>query len=512
VFVCLFVALLVAMCPRVTDDPSVTSETGVETGTTVTSETENKTGTAAIEQLGNLSHPPDQSGSVSVYLDDDVGADDYIAPAQPLATWTPSGYTFDVSVSATNYLLIDDATGATLYSSTHATQVANLAIGKCNTNESVYFTAGTYNLMASITAANKDNITLAFEAGAKLHLANGVNTAVMFLTGCHNWIIQGITIDGNAANQLVGGWPPPDGIAIYNNCSNILVDGAIIDNCRMYGFVAWSEVTNCGIRNSKITNCGWNCIQLGSDVNAISTEVGLYAINNECAFCSDVGITTYGIGNLIQGNYIHDMTGTTGSANSRWGIGVEGGHGHTIAGNTLVNCRRAMSIETTDGIGLSFVTNNTITTCGFGIVVDSPNNTITNNTISNFDMYGWGQQAIAIEGNYGGANYNRVLNNTISSTNGIAHAVLINSANDTQFNDNRINVPRTGTSWYSIQISASSRTQISRNTIIGFMGIIIADAACQATTINDNDLTQCNAETGAIANYGTGTIIYGNLI
>ena len=41
-----------------------------------------------------------------------------------------------------------------------------------------------------------------------------------------------------------------------------------------------------------------------------------------------------------------------------------------------------MSIEVADG--------------GFGIVISSPSNTVENDTIANFDMYGWGQQAIAV--------------------------------------------------------------------------------------------------------------------
>jgi parallel beta-helix repeat protein len=170
-----------------------------------------------------------------------------------------------------------------------------------------------------------------------------------------------------------------------------------------------------------------------------------------------------------------------------------------------------MTIQQADGLGSNTITDNTITTCGFGIVIASPNNTIQNNTISNFDMYGWGQQAISVDGTYGGANNNHVLDNTILSTLGEAHAVIINTANYTQFINNTIDVPQVGTSWYSIQLSQSSYTQISNNTIIGFMGIIVGDSTCQSTTISYNNLTQCNSEPGAIADYGTNTNIYDNL-
>jgi parallel beta-helix repeat protein len=417
-------------------------------------------------------------------------------------------YTFVISVSGTNYQMKNGTTQQIIFQSINAAQVINNAIGNLTQGNSILFNSGTYNLKASITATNKNNNTLTFDSGATLFVANGVNNAAIFLTQCNNWLIQSPTINGNAANEVTGAWPPADGIAIYNQCSNILVDGATIDNCRMYGFVAWESVTNCGIRNSKITNCGWNCIQLGADSN---DERNLFAINNECAFCSDVGITNFGTGNLVQGNYIHDITGTTGYINSQWGIAVEGGHGHTMTGNRIVNSGRAIQIQQTDGVGQNTITNNTIVTCGFGILVVSPNNTVSNNAVSNFDINGWGQHAIVVDGGYGGADYNKVLNNSISSVSGVAHAVFINSVDDTQFNNNRINVPRVGTSWFAVQVSGSSFTQISNNTMVGFMSVIIGDSACQSTTISFNNLTQCNAQPGAIEDDGTGTIITENL-
>jgi len=421
-------------------------------------------------------------------------------------------YTYIVSVSGSNYQIKNGATQQIAYQSTNAAQIINTAIINLTANQKMYFTTGTYTLTTSIEIANKDNGALVFQPGAKLFVANGMGKSAIFIhDGSDNWIIDGIEIDGNAANQNIGGWSPPNGIAIYNDCSNITTINANIHDCWMYGWVAWENVRACGIRDSVLTNCNWNCIELGASVLPTTIENGLYAINNTCTNSGDVGITTYGIGNTIQGNRIYNMTGIHGSCNSQWAIGVEGGHGHLISDNIIVTATRGMSIEQTDGLGSNMITGNTITTCGFGIVVVSPNNTIINNTISNFDMYGWSQQAIAIEGSYGGANNNKVLNNSISSTNGVAHAILIDSANDTQFNDNKINVPRAGTSWFAIQISASSRTTISRNTLIGFMSIIIGDAACQSTTITNNDFTKCNSETGAITDYGTGTIINGNL-
>ena len=94
------------------------------------------------------------------------------------------------------------------------------------------------------------------------------------------------------------------------------------------------------IENSVITNFGWNGI----------TFYGPYihnnlAINNEIAYGSDVGISTYGANDIIIGNYIHDMNGTIGYNNAHRGRGIEDGsnpaatpNNDTITGNTLYNC------------------------------------------------------------------------------------------------------------------------------------------------------------------------------
>ena len=159
---------------------------------------------------------------------------------------------------------------------------------------------------------------------------------MILLSNADNCVISDVTINGNAVNQLVG---DSDMGILIGSSTNSYVTGATITNCRIYGF--YSYVTNYaypnannGIINSVVTNCGWNGIQVGYG----GVDSGLYAINNTVAYCSDVGISAQGHSCLVENNYVHDMNGTTGSNNARWGIATETGNGHNIIGNIVTNC------------------------------------------------------------------------------------------------------------------------------------------------------------------------------
>ncbi|MGD0646230.1 MAG: hypothetical protein ABSA75_15155, partial [Candidatus Bathyarchaeia archaeon] len=91
-------------------------------------------------------------------------------------------YTYIINVSGSNYQMKNGTTGQIYYQSTNAAQVINDAIGNLTQGGSILFNGGTYNLMGSITATNQNNVTLAFGSGAELYVANGVNSAAIFLT------------------------------------------------------------------------------------------------------------------------------------------------------------------------------------------------------------------------------------------------------------------------------------------------------------------------------------------
>ena len=314
----------------------------------------------------------------------------------PNPTPTPTGpYSYIINVLGSNYQMTDGITGQVIYQGTNATQVVNNAIGNLTQGNSILFNSGTYNLNGSITGTNKDNITLAFENGAELFVANNMNAPAIVLTACNNWLIQSPTINGNAANQVIGNIDFPnncDGITLWS-CSNVHVDGAYIYNCRRFGFSTGNMRVGIssrnGITNSLLLNNSFNGIQLSSP-----GDLSCYAINNEVAYSSDVGITNFGgTNNIVQNNYVHDMNGTTGYVNSQWGIGIEDGSSHIITGNTIQNC-------------LKGIMNNGFNNC-----------TISNNVVTNSGTYAPAGGAVGImlsNGQGPGSEYNSVTDNIVT--------------------------------------------------------------------------------------------------
>ena len=273
------------------------------------------------------------------------------------------------------------------WTSTNAKDVFNTAISVSTIGSTIAVQSGSYVLSSPIVGTNKDNITLSFAVGATIFLANNMNLQGIFLTGCNNWLISGVPINGNSANQV-----GTNGCGIVlNNCTNCHVDQANIYNCKIFGFQITGPANKNGITNSKLINNCWNGITLG---DASGVETGLYAINNEVAYSGDVGITNYGTGNIVTGNYIHDMNGTSGYNNSHFGIAVEGGSSDLIAQNIIQNCG--------DGINIGTWNNNTIT-----------DNTITSAT--NTDVIGvFSQRGIVLSGWGGHCMYNIVEGNHIT--------------------------------------------------------------------------------------------------
>jgi hypothetical protein len=296
---------------------------------------------------------------------------------------SPQAYTYIISVSGSNYQMKNGNTGAVIYQNSNAATTINYALNALTNAKSILFQPATYILSTPLTCSNKNDITLYFDAGAVLYVGNGMNAPALTLRSCTNWLIQNPTIDGNSANQNPGSKSSPNtcyGIDIRADCQNVQVDAATISNCAIFGFsIQESGVVNCGITNSVISDCGWNGIQLGY----LGSETSCYANNNEVSYCSDVGITTFGVNSLIQNNNVHDITGSTGYANSHWGIAVEGGNTATVTGNTITNC----GVDIATSATLPTATSNTISynTLYAGSVcityLATANNTFDHNTL-----------------------------------------------------------------------------------------------------------------------------------
>lgn len=319
-------------------------------------------------------------------------------------------YSHIIRISGSNYTVENGATGQTEFQSTNAAQSINNALSR---GGSILVKTGSYPISSRITGQGVNNVTLVFEAGAKFVLANNVNSPVLFLNGVDGWLIQNPTIDGNMANnQLL---TDTNGIYILNS-SNCRVDGANIYNCRIFGFYVLYNCVNCGITNSTVTNCGWNCITL-SDEGC----TGSYAINNEVSHCGDVGITTYADSAVVKDNNIHDIDGTSGSINTHWGLGVEGGTNSTLTGNTVTNADYGIVVHNSGNTAGGTCNANMISSNKFqnilicGIEIHSSDNVISGNQIIDWSA---SKNAITIELGASGpntANNNQIIGNTLNS-------------------------------------------------------------------------------------------------
>jgi Right handed beta helix region len=250
------------------------------------------------------------------------------------------------------YQAINGATGQVFAQNTSSSAVFNKVVGECSSGSSVDVKNGIYTVATTWSMTGVNNVTLNFESKSELVATNGLNNPILFLNQCNNDIVNGITINGNAANQDPGtaNLNAPHGIIIIG--SNNVIENSIIHNVRVFGVFITAEdnneEVNDGVINSTIYDCGWNGISIGT------YNTACYAINNEIYGCSDVGITIYGTGDIVTGNYVHDLNGYTGGGgNAHWGIAVEwggssGAGGDFIAGNTIKNVANGIVLDTSD--------------------------------------------------------------------------------------------------------------------------------------------------------------------
>jgi parallel beta-helix repeat protein len=287
-----------------------------------------------------------------------------IIQQEPIVT-----YSYIMSVLNSIYQMADGTSGQIIFQSTNSSMVFGNVVGNCSVGSRINVLSGVYMVDESWIMLNINDIIVDFENGAKLVAGVGLDSPVLILKNSNNVLINGITIDGNAANQASTGynWATenvPDGIFIDG--SNNKVKNAVIYNCRCMGFDIWTvgsrgNIFNNGVEDSLVYDCGWNGIEIGSPF-----DLNCYAINNEVYGCGDVGIGNGGVNTIITGNYVHDVAIFIGGfgglgAGSLWGISVEDG-------------------------GNAIITQNTIQNCGVGIYTNRNNCTILDNTVINCSL------------------------------------------------------------------------------------------------------------------------------
>ena len=129
---------------------------------------------------------------------------------------------------------------------------------------------------------------------------------------------------------------------------------------------------------------------------------------------------------MIEGNTIYDgIVGTgrqLGWNNIGSGIQVEGGGSNTIQYNTISNCR--IGIATNEPpYDYNVITHNNVNHCLDGIAIRSAHNTVTFNSITDYNFQnGWGT-AISLLNSVD----NNVNDNTMSTSN-IANSIYLGSS------------------------------------------------------------------------------------
>ncbi len=421
--------------------------------------------------------------------------------------------TYSISQTGTVFNVISKPNGTVVYSNTNAVTALEQAAKIAN---------GT-SLYVNITATCATNIRLqylvnekiTFDPNSLLTLTNWVNVTLFQIWDCVNVNIIGINIDGNGAYQR--GYSSVGGLSM-GDCANCLVTQANITNCENSGILIGNNyaktrqgngvpATNNGITNSTITFAGWNGISIGWGG---SDTKDCYAINNTVAYCSDVGITSYGIRTIITNNYIHNMNGTTGDQNSRYGIAIEGDGYATdniIANNTIEDCAGdawcgvGIVVGTGAGTTSNFVIHNNIINCQSGIQVDSDGSVVTRNAIS---YNGAGHPS-----GDGGILLTSVTNVIVSS-----NTITSSSTNPSlgpiiwiQDSANCIIANNTGTVGSTISnglyFFTSNNNVAQNNNIQAGTGVRIS-ASSYNNKIDQNTLTNC---TNRIIDSGSGTIV-----
>jgi hypothetical protein len=411
-----------------------------------------------------------------------------------------------MAVSGSNYQMLNGVNDAVLYQSPSSTQVFEDITGNCSVGSSIYVESGTYIVNSPWWVTSPNSITMVFQSGAELYAGNGLDSPVIMLQGVNNWNINGVTIDGNAANQEVNTYWSSSPVGIYLGGSNDVVNQATIFDVRVAGIVIgnFGTTTNCGVENSLIYNCGWNGF-----TDSQATDLNDFFNNNEVYGCSDVGVSSYATGTLITGNYVHDMNGNTGAENSEYGIAVEGGGNDIIEHNTIVSCNGIIGVQ---GIGIAIGTGatvegnlveyNDVSNCNDGInSYLSSGDVITNNLVSGWAT-GWAFGIIPQDCSNEIISFNTLSSSSTSTS--LGSPIYVRADLNCSISDNTITTQLATDDTGITVISGSSYNLIGGNNIQAEIGIAISDSTCLNNIISGNTLGSC---TTAISDYGTGTII-----
>jgi hypothetical protein len=283
---------------------------------------------------------------------------------------TPTEYDYIMSISGSNYQILNGNTRTLIYQSTSSSTAFNYLLGSsgiASVGSTLYIEdAGTYTL-TSTWHIYVDDVTITCEDGVYLwstarSTPSDINNIMIFLHGDGiTWI--GGEIDGNGINQQPSPTTLITGANFYDgfDCDGAycLIKDATVHDCRCYGILSANGATadHFGVVHCTVYNCGANGISASCGT---ATGTNNYFTHNTVYNCGDVGIDSYGYDTIITDNTIYNcginFPPFYGYVNpGGWGIGIEmaGGSG----GGTYL-----------------FIANNTISECLDGIVVGGSGN------------------------------------------------------------------------------------------------------------------------------------------
>jgi hypothetical protein len=339
--------------------------------------------------------------------------------------------------------------------------------------------ATNYNLAAVINSQNVNNVRLTFEGGSVLFEGSLLGNQGIKLSAVSGWIIEGGELNGNGANQSVN--TNANGIEI-NNSTSCLVQNMYIHNWGKFGGAIYNVSDYCGFQNNLLTYNAWNGLNLGNH----PTDTNNFAFFNEVAHSSDVGIANFGTNGLCNGNFIHDMDGTTGSSNNSVGITIENGGGNAFM-NTVSN-NKIMNIKYT----------------GIYIMGSVNENTIIGNSIYTWDTPGTYQPGINIQGNR-----NNITGNLLYSITNHGEGIQVTSGGTYNLiQGNYITTPQSVCITISSTSPSNEILNNSCHTTGGYGQGIAVTSGCLSNIIAGNDVRDC---TTPIADGSLVSIIYNNL-
>jgi len=354
-------------------------------------------------------------------------------PQGPPGTVNGLPFTYLITTNGSYYFMVSGTYGNVVYTSTNASQVVNYAIGNLTSGGNIYIAAGTYpinqifkpNLNNTIISGAGEATILTINFGSPRNAYN--LTDGLWIADCENVTIQNLRLDGSAfmaSTPAAVGYP--DGIYIVNS-RHVTIQDCWITNWRCSAVVVSNLAADPGniyditVQRNHVINGLWNGITLDS----FATTGAMYGVafkDNYVEGSCDVGIDisvesasaiqpfgTQVIGNTVNGvmNYVNNGSS---SPSGNYGIGIEGGMGALVQGNTVYGCEmgiiQAGTVSyPTNARGNSTISHNTVTMNSTyaggasdytGIALENDGSTADHNIIYG----GWGYgQCIAIGGN-----------------------------------------------------------------------------------------------------------------